>query len=98
MRGTITRGPGGVDATLFDQTLSYMRSGNAYVNVHTTQNSAGEIRGQFGVKGGFALGRGENNGGGAETDDDAKPQKQRGQGQGQGQGRGRGHGGQGDND
>lgn len=30
----------------FDQLLSEMRSGNAYVNVHTTVYPAGEIRGQ----------------------------------------------------
>ena len=73
-----------------------IRSGNAYVDIHY---SGGQLRGQFGAKGGF--GRGESHGGGDETDDEAKPQKQRGQGQGgqgQGQGRGRGQGGQGDND
>lgn len=30
----------------FEQLLDEMRAGNAYVNVHTTQYPAGEIRGQ----------------------------------------------------
>jgi CHRD domain len=31
----------------FDSLLSAIRAGNAYVNVHTTQNLGGEIRGQI---------------------------------------------------
>ena len=31
----------------FDSLLSAIRAGNAYVNVHTTQNQGGEIRGQI---------------------------------------------------
>jgi hypothetical protein len=31
----------------FDSLVSAIRAGNAYVNVHTTQNQAGEIRGQL---------------------------------------------------
>ena len=94
LRGTISRES---DAD-FARAIEAMRKGEAYVNVHTNLNKSGEIRGQFGVKGG-GFGRGENHGGGAETEDEAKPQKQRGQGgQGQGQGRGRGQGGQDDDD
>lgn len=37
--------PGGV--ATFDDMLAQMRDGNAYVNVHTVQNPAGEIRGQI---------------------------------------------------
>lgn len=35
-----------VTGITFDQLVSEMRAGNAYVNVHTTQFPAGEIRGQ----------------------------------------------------
>lgn len=68
MRGVITRGEGGLNAAAFDEMIAAMRDGEAYVNVHTTQHGSGEIRGQFGVKGGFALGRGESHGGGADTE------------------------------
>lgn len=37
--------PGGV--ANFNELLAHMRAGTAYVNVHTTQNPAGEIRGQI---------------------------------------------------
>lgn len=37
--------PGGVAD--FDDMIAQMRAGNAYVNVHTIQNPAGEIRGQI---------------------------------------------------
>jgi CHRD domain len=33
----------------FDQLITNMRTGQAYVNVHTTQNPAGEMRGQVEV-------------------------------------------------
>lgn len=36
-------------AISLDSLLVLMRNGNAYVNVHTTQNPAGEIRGQLGA-------------------------------------------------
>lgn len=36
-------------AISLDSLLVLMRNGNAYVNVHTTQNPAGEIRGQLGT-------------------------------------------------
>ncbi|MGH9858326.1 MAG: CHRD domain-containing protein, partial [Acidobacteriota bacterium] len=38
-----------VQGISFDQLIANMRSGQAYVNVHTTQNPAGEIRGQVEV-------------------------------------------------
>lgn len=55
-QGTVTAGdviprpdseacPGGVAD--FDDMIAQMRAGNAYVNAHTTQNPAGEIRGQI---------------------------------------------------
>lgn len=37
--------PGGL--ANFDELLAHMRAGTAYVNVHTTQNPPGEIRGQI---------------------------------------------------
>jgi len=37
--------PGGL--ANFDELLAKMRSGDAYVNVHTSQNPGGEIRGQI---------------------------------------------------
>jgi hypothetical protein len=39
----------GITAGSFDDLLSILRSGNAYVNVHTTLHPGGEIRGQVKV-------------------------------------------------
>jgi hypothetical protein len=50
--GTLSSGPirsGDVSGMSFDQLVGIMRSGQAYVNVHTTQNPGGEIRGQIAV-------------------------------------------------
>jgi len=37
----------GTPAITFDSLVSAIRAGNAYVNVHTTANTGGEIRGQI---------------------------------------------------
>ena len=37
----------GTPAITFDSLVSAIRAGNAYVNVHTTANPGGEIRGQI---------------------------------------------------
>ena len=37
----------GTPAITFDSLVSAIRAGNAYVNVHTTANAGGEIRGQI---------------------------------------------------
>ena len=42
-----TFGPGDVDGTSLDSLLDEMRSGNAYVDVHTAAKPDGEIRGQI---------------------------------------------------
>lgn len=42
-----TFGAEGVTGIGFDQLLTEIRNGNAYVNVHTTQFPGGEIRGQL---------------------------------------------------
>jgi hypothetical protein len=47
--------PAGGDANLNNATLRAIESGNAYVNVHTGTNSAGEIRGQLGVDATFVV-------------------------------------------
>ena len=41
----------GITAGSFGDLLSILRSGNAYVNVHTTGHPAGEIRGQLKAQG-----------------------------------------------
>lgn len=48
--GTITAANlvGPLAGTTLDDLLDAIRSGNAYVNVHTSANPAGEIRGQIG--------------------------------------------------
>ena len=38
---------GSVSGVSFDSLLVLLRNGNAYVNVHTTANPGGEIRGQI---------------------------------------------------
>ena len=47
--GVLVEGSNGVTqgGITFDSLLSAIRAGNAYVNVHTTQNQGGEIRGQI---------------------------------------------------
>ena len=46
--GVLVEGSNGVTQDItFDSLVSAIRAGNAYVNVHTTQNTGGEIRGQI---------------------------------------------------
>lgn len=46
--GVLVEGTNGVTLGItFDSLVSAIRAGNAYVNVHTTQNQGGEIRGQI---------------------------------------------------
>lgn len=47
--GVLVEGSNGVTqgGISFDSLVSAIRAGNAYVNVHTTQNQNGEIRGQL---------------------------------------------------
>jgi CHRD domain len=42
-----TFGPADVTGVSYDELVAAIRSGNAYVNVHTTVNPGGEIRGQL---------------------------------------------------
>lgn len=37
------------DVTTWDQALQAIRDGRTYVNIHTTQNASGELRGQVGL-------------------------------------------------
>ena len=47
--GRVCRSPVAGRATLTAAQLTAIRSGGAYVNVHTTKNPSGEIRGQIAV-------------------------------------------------
>ncbi len=44
----IPAGYGATPRARFDSVLALLRSGNAYVNVHTKRNPGGEVRGQIG--------------------------------------------------
>jgi hypothetical protein len=62
----------GIDPGEFDEFVRAMKAGATYVNVHTSQYTDGEIRGQIGGKGhkfGFGFGR-EGGKGGKGHDDD----------------------------
>ena len=45
--GTLSAGANIGGSMTFDQLLEKMRAGTVYVNVHTTANPGGEIRGQI---------------------------------------------------
>ena len=47
--GNVCKSPKSGRATLTAAQLKAIRSGGAYVNVHTTKNPNGEIRGQIAV-------------------------------------------------
>lgn len=82
LRGTITRTADNQAA--FNDAVQAMRDSMAYANVHTLKNGDGEIRGQFGAKGGF--GRHKEHG---KADGAGKPGKvKKGKGHGKGGGAG----------